>query len=148
MGLYQFEKRYTSDKLGDPNITRQVANASYDWSKNEIQLNMVIYPRFESLKTTSAKDVCGSYIHKMKKIFGIEPRSEEMRNFVGIGTYFHSKFWENKDAPKTLDSDIERITRIEVNVLASENDQPPFHEVQSCSSKLLNTEIKYFTTGK
>jgi len=145
-GLYRLEKAYDKQTWSDLDIRSQYTTARYDWSKNTIYFEIVVYPSFESLQKTPAQKVCGSVVHQIKSLFGVESGYEFMRDYCGIGTYFHPQYWENKNSPKTLDSDIEKITNIQVKVMASKNDQAPFKEAASCSSELLQPEIKYFTT--
>jgi len=70
-----------------------------------------------------------------------------MREIDGVGTFFHHEHFTKADAPENLDADMEAITTLEVEVMTSKNDQAPFQEATSCSSDLLKSEVRYFTTS-
>lgn len=130
----------------DTQTPKQFAHVEYDWSKNLIRVELTIFPHFRNFENNTTRQVCGSLINQMKFSFGVAPGSEFLRGIGGIGTYFHPQYFENVNIPKTLDDDIEAITTLQVEVMASKTDQPPFQEMMSCSSDLRKPEVRYFVT--
>jgi hypothetical protein len=148
-GIFLLEaqvKRFEWDDGLD--IKKQFAHVEYDWPKNQLEIQVVVYPRYQSLQKTTARQVCSSLISQMKFHFGLDPRYPELRDMEGLGTFFHHKQFAKSDSPQTLETDLEAITNLEVQVMASKSDSPPFQETISCSSDLLKSEIRYFTTSE
>jgi hypothetical protein len=151
-GIFRLETRVQAfiwDDL-DTKTQSQRASVKYDWDKNQLTVNLAIYPRYPNFEKSTPKEICGSLMGQMKYYFGVAPGPAEvsraMRNLYGIGTYFRHQYFVKANAPKTLDEDMETITTLEIDVMASKNDQPPFQTMISCSSDLLKTEIRYFLT--
>jgi hypothetical protein len=147
-GIFRLQtrtERFTWDGL---DIRNQFARVEYDWPKNQLRVRLVVYPRYQSLQKSTARQVCGSLIRQMKGLFGVAPGFEFIRGIDGIGTFFRHQQFAKSDVPETLDADLEAITSLEVEVMASRNDQPPFRETISCSSELLKSETRYFTTSE
>jgi hypothetical protein len=147
-GIFRLEARAQRFAFSDLDIKNQFARVEYDWPKNQLRVKLVVYPHYQSLQKTTARQVCGSLIQQMKSLLGVAPGFEFLRDIDGIGTFFRHQHFEKSDAPKTLGADLEAITSLEVEVMASKNDQPPFKEAMSCSSELLKSETRYFTTSE
>jgi hypothetical protein len=146
-GVFRLETRAGQFAWDDLDIPKQFARVDYDWAKNQLTLRLTVYPRYQSLLSASAKGACGSLIRQMKFHFGVAPRSEFLHELSGIGTFFRHQQFDKADAPATLDRDLESVTQLRVDVMASKSDRPPFQAMQSCSSDLLKSEISFFTTS-
>jgi hypothetical protein len=147
-GIFRLEARAERFAWSGLDIKSQFAHVEYDWPKNQLQIRLTVYPRYQSLQRTTARQVCGSLVQQAKSLLGVTPGFESMRDIAGIGTFFHHQHFDKADAPKTLDADLEAITTLEVDVWVSKNDQPPFQKAVSCSSELLKSETRYFTTSE
>jgi hypothetical protein len=127
----------------------QIANVEYDWDKNQLMINLTIYPRYRSLQKSTPKKICGEVIHQMKGLFGVlTPDDKLLRDAMGVGSFFTHKYFRSPAAPQSLAADIERITNLRVDVMTSVTDTPPFQQSQSCSSDLLKSEVLYFTVSR
>ncbi len=146
-GVFRLQARAELFAWDDIDVRKQFARVDYDWDKNQLTLRMTVYPRYQSLQKVTARGACGSLIRQIKFHFGVAPGSEFMRELGGIGTFFRHQHFARSNAPDTLDRDLETITQLRVDVMASKSDQPPFDAVQSCSSELLKSEVMYFTTS-
>jgi hypothetical protein len=146
-GILQLENRAKAFAWSRIDVFNQFANVDYDWDKNQLALQMTIYPRYRSLQKITSKEVCGEVIQQIKYHFGVAPGSEFMHDIGGVGTFFTHKQFVKAGAPETLAADIERMTIIRIDVFTSPTDKPPFRPSQSCSSDLLKQEIQYFTTS-
>jgi hypothetical protein len=147
-GMFRLQSRaetFTWDGL-DTQTPKQYARVQYGWEKNQILVTLVVYPHYRNFEKSTGRQVCGSLMSQMKSSFGVAPGSEFMRGIDGIGTFFRPQYFDRTDAPKTLDEDIEAITTLQVDVMASKNDQSPYQEMMSCSSDLRKAEVRYFVT--
>jgi hypothetical protein len=146
-GIYRLDSALNALTFSGLNsANKNVVSVDYAWSKNQLKLDLTVYPRAISLQQTAAKEICGSIVKQVKSHFGVEPGFEVLRSVEGIGTFFSHQYFIKTDARKTLDEDLEAATSLIVRVMTSKNDQSPFKEASSCSSDLLSREIKYFTT--
>lgn len=147
-GIFRLQARAERFAWDHLDVKSQYARIEYDWTKNQLQVEMTVYPRSQSLQRTTAREVCGSLIHQMKMHLGVAPGTEELREINGIGTFFRHQQFEKAGVPKTLDANLEAITTLEVDLMVSKSDQPPFEKAISCSSDLLKPETRYFTTSE
>ena len=146
-GILQLETGAKSFAWDGLDLFKQFPNVEYDWEKNQLKVQMAIYPRYRSLQKSTPKEICGDVMRQMKAHFGVAPGWESVRTISGVGTYFTHKQFSKPDAPETLAADIERITTLRVDVWTSTTDKPPFRPSQSCSSDLLKPEVQYFTVS-
>ena len=142
-GIFRLQLTMETLNTGYEASAKQTANVEYDWPKNQLTVKVIVYPRYRSFQKATARQVCGSIMQEMKLEFGVDPRLGRR-----IGTFFHHQQFETTDVPKNMDADLEAITNLEVEVMASKNDQSPFQEQMSCSSELLKSETRYFTTSE
>jgi hypothetical protein len=146
-GIFRLQARAELFAWDDLDIRKQFARVDYDWSKNQLTLRLTVYPRYQSLQKSTAKEVCGSLVRQMKFHLGVAPGAEFMRSLGGIGTFFRHQHFAKANEPDNLDADLETITSLEVDVMVSKNDQAPFQKLVSCSSELLKSEVRYFMTS-
>jgi hypothetical protein len=99
---------FTWDGL-DTQAAKQIARVQYDWDKNQLLVNLIVYPHYRNFEKNTGRKLCGSFVEQMKSWFGLRPGSEVLRGILGIGTFFHPQYFQKVDAPKTLDEDIEAI---------------------------------------
>jgi hypothetical protein len=146
-GMYRLESAAKALNWGGiDSVNKHLATVDYEWSKNQLKIELVVYPRSSSLQKNTAKQICASIVKQTKSEFGVEPGFEALRAWFGIGTFFSHKYFDKSDTPKSLGGDLEAITNLKVKVMTSKSDQAPFKEASSCSSDFLSREIKYFTT--
>ncbi len=113
-GIFRLEARADRFSWDGLDIKNQFAHVDYDWAKNQLQVKVVVYPRYQSLQKTPARQVCGSLVKQMKSLFGVAPGFEVVREIDGIGSFFRHKNFDRADVPKTLGADLEAITSLEV----------------------------------
>jgi hypothetical protein len=147
-GIFRLQARAEHFVWDHLDVKSQSARVEYDWAKNQLQIEMTVYPHAQSLQRTTVRETCGSLIRQMKVLLGVTPGLEEFRQIYGIGTFFRHQQFEKSNEPKTLDADLEAITTLEVDLMVSKSDQPPFEKAISCSSDLLKSETRYFTTSE
>jgi hypothetical protein len=150
-GMFRLEQRlktlsWNSPLVLIPSSLQQYGRVDYDWDKNQLLLTLVIYPRSSNFQKSTPTEVCGSLMRQFKFHFGMTPDSEFLRSIQGISTFFQPQYFVNTGAPKTLNEDIEAITTLQIDVMASKNDQAPFQQMMSCSSDLKKSEVRYFVT--
>jgi hypothetical protein len=145
-GIFRLEARAERFAFDGLDIRKQFARVQYDWSSNQLRVQLTVYPRYQSLQGTTARHVCDSLVRQEKSLLGVTPGFEQMREIDGVGTFFRHQHFDKADVPKTLDADLEAITILEVDVMVSKSDQPPFQKAASCSSELLKSETRYSDT--
>lgn len=109
----------------------------YDWSKNIINLNFTIETNTKS--RDEAKEIGKSLINKVRHSLGVDP---DMGKPYGgnsrLYEYFsHNSSKDNKE-PKGIESELEKITVIEVLVIAGEGKKG-----LKCQAPLLGTKIMF-----
>ena len=128
----------------------QIGRVSYDWEKNQLQLNVTVYPVYATFTKSTPKDVCGSLMRQLKSGFGVGPESQvvrqAMRDAFGLATYFTPRFFKNPNVPKTLADDLEAITVFQLDVMASKTNRALFSKMMTCSSDATSSETRYFIT--
>jgi hypothetical protein len=91
-GMFHLQERANRFRWDHPlEVSSQHANVTYDWPKNQLQIQMVIYPRSQSLQRTTAREVCGSLIHQMKVLLGATPGMEMFRESNGVVDSVHGR---------------------------------------------------------
>ncbi len=145
-GLYKLEDSLKDTKFKDLHlIFRTLSSVDYEWNKNVINITLTIYPSYSSLSKGDPKKICRSALTSIKERYGFG-WEKDIRFLVSIKRFFQHKGYEKKDEPKTLMEDLEAMTKITVQVLASETDKPAFSKQASCISRLLEEEIFFLDT--
>jgi hypothetical protein len=118
-----------------------VVLTEYDWDGNRIKVSFTVYPKYENLIKTPAKDVCRIVTRRVRYLFGTN-LPKDLRREISISRFFNHKNFGPRNRPENWEEDIENITIVGVGVRSNKNGKPPFQEeLARCESPLLGDEI-------
>ncbi|WP_090725204.1 hypothetical protein [Neptunomonas qingdaonensis] len=143
-GLYRTEESFKEKKFKDLDIVvRNMFRAEYDWDLNRINLTVNVYPSYSSVMNTGAKNICRAVILDIKGDLGYG-FDKELRHLISISRFFVHKGFSNKNEPQNLMEDLEHMTNVKVQVLASKTNESKFSLKAACTSGLSEKDIYFF----
>jgi len=139
-GLYRLRRiidQFRFENLTPDNVQSYI---NYDWDQNSLRIVFYVQTK-EMIGKAPAKKMCENITAKISSTFGGEIRDKELRRNLSIATLFEHRAFENKDKPDNFMEEIEKITRIEVNIFTRKAiNSPASIKILSCESPLIEGE--------
>ena len=134
------------------NIENIFVGTTYNWNKDQISIQVILYETPETLKDLAPDKQCRHVINSIKDFYGIDTSTgrptASMENTLLGKSFVHNGF-AGSDIPQTeLFSQLDKMTHINVsmmqenNIKDSENITAHTNAI-SCEAGLLGKEIKH-----
>ncbi len=139
-GLYKIEQSFDLNVFGEKNLRNGYAMATYNARSDHLVISYIGYVA----ATQDTSQLCGRMMRSAKLALGVDPKTvHRVTEHTSLAWFFHHSAETSKHVPKTLDTDIERITDLHIDLLSSKNGSPPFVENTGCQSALLGRSVRY-----
>jgi hypothetical protein len=139
-GIYKLNIYTNSIKFKNIDLINSNSSIGYDWDKNRLKIEFVVYPKYAGLNKVSAIEICKLATTQVRKAFGTEFKND-LRSVFGVSKFFEHEGFVNKSRPDKLMEEVEHSTKIIINVYANKSDEPPFSQLLSCESPLMGKDV-------
>ncbi|WP_415906389.1 hypothetical protein ACMXYX_01090 [Neptuniibacter sp. QD72_48] len=145
-GIYRIQKKLDEDRLfPHHSVSPSYKVVEYDWDRNEILIRANIYPSHEHVTEEGINSIC-QRVHSLLRASFHWHKSDDVRSWDGIASYFNHTGYVNTRRPKSFQRDIESNTAFKVTVYTNNPDEGirGIHKKRlECFSGYLDKEIAY-----
>lgn len=126
----------------DLDLISATSNVDYDWDRNRVIMEFIVYPRYISLGARPARELCSQLTGRVKGHFGVGNGPDLVFSLEpGIGRLFDHMFFESKNRPLNLADEVNGLAVIRIQVWASPKDEPMFLPIITSESSLMGEDV-------
>lgn len=141
-GLFKLEKYTDQIKFKELDLISNHSNIRYDWDKNRLEIEFIVYPKYKNLSKMPAKEICKKAISHVRESFGTQHKSDT-RALLSVSRFFEHTGFTNKTRPKNLMEEVENSAKVQIKVYGNKTDKPPYKNIASCEGSLMGKEILF-----